>query len=145
MGCAARAPPEEGRAERREATPIQFQEHDDEVVEITFHCQQARLLMRPGTEFSRRGFAFGDPALRGRVHRSKAAISSWEVFSMAFYRAPPRPRQPSVSAVGCPRSASEPLRRGLGKGNERSEPLGRSIVGGGGGFRAARKGSLQGR
>ena len=54
--------------------PIQFQEHDDEVVEITFRCQQARLLMRPGTEFSLRGFAFGDPALRGRVLRTVGCI-----------------------------------------------------------------------
>ena len=59
------APPARPRTAGTRAcgTPIQFQEHDDEVVEITFRCQQARLLMRPGTEFSRPGFAFGDPAL----------------------------------------------------------------------------------
>ena len=34
--------------------PIIFQETPDELVEITFRCQQSRLLFRPGEEFNRR-------------------------------------------------------------------------------------------
>ena len=34
--------------------PIQFQEHPFELTEITFRCQHARLLFRPGDEFNRR-------------------------------------------------------------------------------------------
>ena len=35
------------------ANPIQFQEHEFELTEITFRCRQARLLFRPGDEFNR--------------------------------------------------------------------------------------------
>ena len=34
--------------------PIQFQEYPWEIFEITFRCQHARLLFRPGEEFNRR-------------------------------------------------------------------------------------------
>lgn len=36
------------------AKPIQFQEYEFELTEITFRCLQARLLFRPGDEFNRR-------------------------------------------------------------------------------------------
>lgn len=35
------------------ANPIQLQEHEFELTEITFRCLQARLLFRPGDEFNR--------------------------------------------------------------------------------------------
>ena len=46
-------------------SPVQFEEHELELTEVTFRCQQARLLFRPGDEFNRR-FVSGFP-LRGTV------------------------------------------------------------------------------
>ena len=59
--------------------PILFQEHPLELVEITFRCQQARLLFRPGDECNRRfigclGQALGNS--KGRVHVHYGATES---------------------------------------------------------------------
>lgn len=54
------------------ANPIQFQEHEFELTEVTFRCQQARRLFRPGDEFDRR-FNGGFP-LRGTVHWTDASF-----------------------------------------------------------------------
>ena len=61
-------------SQRPEATmpsPIQFQEHEFELTEVTFRCQQARLLF-PGDEFNRR-FNGGFP-VRGTVHWTDASF-----------------------------------------------------------------------